>query len=779
MNKKGVKSSVHVHVQKSTVKKDRKRVNISACSPHVIELCQHDDLATGSILDPYLGFSTHKMIPGFWHPKANNAKLKNIVTDFIVHQNYEEAYNQLISMIKLKWTKEQEQKFQSHVFRYLRIFDIRAGYEILSCTRYSMEEYQGAKICATKKWRKDETIVFLAGCIAQLTKQDENHLLLPGINDFSVMLSNRTNVSQLWLGPAAFINHDCNPNCKFVATGRNTASVQVIQDIEIGDEITCSYGESFFGEKNSLCECVTCERSHMGAFKSNFEAEVVNTNENSDSYNLRETNLRRNQRKIKKRKIHVEPVDEPSSSLTNCRGENISPSDEVQYSSNPSLNSNPKIRGNAIGKHCTITTQMLTGNTDNLEISEGQSESVMKSSGFNRQENEISVLKLTDDQTLNRVLNSQQLSNSAAQVQSRIDFHKTVTSLKQKVNKTVKQFPEFETKITGKRKKIFGDNSTKEKKHSSEDIVYAKKVSNSTKLDFTKPIDTLNLSDSNNVPSKTSNSSRLSRKNISSSDQVQTRSHFREQNVRCTSGNVYIKNFAIKRLFREVNQFEENSNRKYTNTINLSGKGSSVDLSKPPVLHPVVENDYDSDTSTDLNHSPPGRSFRNSDNSSKVEFDYDMSDCNVIQKRIQNESLESLCEVRGNVKVNIQIAFAKSSYDRYSTKPTEKPVEKLRRMEFRAHDLVFDISPVVRKDIHPENEHDCKNLEQNHAASESYAEDQLPPTVDEESRIKLTLGRADFPEHIEPKLNDSSVPPGFRRVKLIFGNDFIDIDTPF
>lgn len=183
------------------------------------QLCELDDLATMIVIDSYLGFQTHKMDTYFRPVRKHFAKWKKAVEKFKTTKNYEECFDEMT--VNNEWYKNYSsaktslelEMFKAHLFKFLHFFNPDSGITIKECLRYSNEK-KGGKIVATRKWLKNEKIEKLIGCIAEMTKVEELSLLKPGVNDFSVMYSCRKQCSQLWLGPGAYINHDCRPNCK-------------------------------------------------------------------------------------------------------------------------------------------------------------------------------------------------------------------------------------------------------------------------------------------------------------------------------------------------------------------------------------------------------------------------------------------------------------------------------------------------------------------------------------------------------------------------------------
>jgi histone-lysine N-methyltransferase SUV420H len=69
------------------------------------------------------------------------------------------------------------------------------------------------------------------------------------------------------MGPARFANHDCEANARLVTRGQAGIEIIACRDIELGEEITVTYSESYFGEDNCDCLCQTCEENVANGWK--------------------------------------------------------------------------------------------------------------------------------------------------------------------------------------------------------------------------------------------------------------------------------------------------------------------------------------------------------------------------------------------------------------------------------------------------------------------------------------------------------------------------------
>lgn len=168
---------------------------------------------------------------------------------------------------------------------------------------------------ATKPFKAGDLILMCKGGVKDLTKSEDEALreeaavdrerkkeevyggVLGQGRDFSVIRSARKGCSQLLLGPARFVNHDCDPNCEFHRLGQSQMVFKCLRDIGLNEEITTYYGDNYFEWENSECMCKTCEDRGKGFFSS----EVPIKSEEILSKSEVERQRRTSQRKVPNR----------------------------------------------------------------------------------------------------------------------------------------------------------------------------------------------------------------------------------------------------------------------------------------------------------------------------------------------------------------------------------------------------------------------------------------------------------------------------------------------
>ena len=130
-------------------------------------------------------------------------------------------------------------------------------FEVSTTNRYTITTYEAA-ITARRRIKQGEIVKYLTGTLVPLTAEESVELDLTQRN-FSIVVSQRKKTSSIFLGPARFANHDCDANARLANRGAEGMEVVARKNIEVGEEITVTYGEDYFGSNNEECLCHTCE----------------------------------------------------------------------------------------------------------------------------------------------------------------------------------------------------------------------------------------------------------------------------------------------------------------------------------------------------------------------------------------------------------------------------------------------------------------------------------------------------------------------------------------
>lgn len=228
----------------------------------------------------------HKMDPTRKLPKTDADKLMQIVRRLVASKRarqkaIEDAVDELLNQSPVRYylrdyTQKQINAFATHASRYFELYLPTGSIEIAHTSRYSHRTGK-SELCilATRPLIVGAVITELKGSMADLTEEEDKELKRTdegqqeggiGIRrDFSVIHSKQLKKNHLFLGPARFVNHDCDHNVELFREGRYI-TFRVIKPIAVGEEVTAHYGDGYFGKKNRHCLCQTCERKGRGGY---------------------------------------------------------------------------------------------------------------------------------------------------------------------------------------------------------------------------------------------------------------------------------------------------------------------------------------------------------------------------------------------------------------------------------------------------------------------------------------------------------------------------------
>ncbi|KAK2066706.1 hypothetical protein P8C59_000497 [Phyllachora maydis] len=223
------------------------------------QLASYDDILTDALVDHTFYWTTIPKNRPSYHPSRGikeNEVTRIIQSHLVVTPDVVVAEAKLLGLDGLKRycnqlaTQKEKDDFKAHLRRYMAIYLPDCPFEVNATNRYTIVT-QEASITARCLIQRNHPIRYLVGTQVVITPEEEADMTLKK-KDFSMVVSSRRKNTSLFMGPARFANHDCNANARLVTKGQSAIEVIACRDIEVGEEITVTYGENYFGEDN--CE---------------------------------------------------------------------------------------------------------------------------------------------------------------------------------------------------------------------------------------------------------------------------------------------------------------------------------------------------------------------------------------------------------------------------------------------------------------------------------------------------------------------------------------------
>ncbi|KAL1301628.1 hypothetical protein AAFC00_005853 [Neodothiora populina] len=231
------------------------------------QLANYDDVITDALVDRVYYWTTiRKLRPGYHASRGlREEDVTRILQEHVVLNKDPIAATQ--ALLKLPGiqrylrslsTADEKEHFQRHLRKYVNIYLPDCPFEVCTTNRYEITTHEASTV-ARKMIKKGEVIRYLSGIQVAMTKEEERDLDVRK-RDFSIVMSSRKKTPSLFLGPARFANHDCDANARLSTTGAHGMQIVSVKNIDVGEEITVTYGEDYFGDDNCECLCATCER---------------------------------------------------------------------------------------------------------------------------------------------------------------------------------------------------------------------------------------------------------------------------------------------------------------------------------------------------------------------------------------------------------------------------------------------------------------------------------------------------------------------------------------